>query len=108
MRIDLVLVAVVVGLGTWLFRFLPTRLRGRSGVRSPRLTQAMESIGPAAIVTLFLASIVPDLGPGAPHRVLVVIGCATTVLAFWIKRNVVLATMAGTAAYGVAFAVLGS
>jgi len=106
MRTDLVIVAVVVGLGTWLFRFLPTRLRGMSGARNPRLTRAMESIGPAAIVTLFIASVLPDLVPGAQDRSLILIGCATTVLAFLLKRNIVLATMAGTVAYGVAFGVL--
>ncbi|MGN6483883.1 MAG: AzlD domain-containing protein [Thermomicrobiales bacterium] len=107
MRTDLVIVALAVGLGTWLFRFLPTRLRGSSGVRSPRLTRAMESIGPAAIVTLFVASVLPVLAPGAQDRPLVLIGCGATVLAFLIKRNVVLATMAGAVAYGVSFGVLG-
>jgi len=106
MRTELVIVAIIVGLGTWLFRFLPTRLRDASGARSPRLTRAMESIGPAAIVTLLIASILPELGPGAEHRPLILIGCATTTLAFLLKRNVVLATMAGTVAYGVAFAML--
>lgn len=107
MRTDLVIVAVVVGLGTWLFRFLPTRIRSKSEVRSPRLTRAMESIGPAAIVTLFVASVLPDLVPGAQEVPLMLIGCATTVMVFLIKRNVGLATMAGALAYGVAFVVLG-
>lgn len=107
MRTELVIVAVVVGLGTWLFRFLPTRLRGLSEVRNPYLTRAMESIGPAAIVTLFIASVLPDLLPGAEGRPLLLIGCAATVAAFLVKRNIVLATMAGTVAYGVAFGVLG-
>lgn len=107
MRTELVIVAVVVGVGTWLFRFLPTRLRGIPEVRSPRLTRAMESIGPAAIATLFIASVLPDLIPGAQDRSLILIGCATTALAFLLKRNIVLATMAGTVAYGVAYGVLG-
>ncbi|HEX3158184.1 MAG TPA: AzlD domain-containing protein [Gemmatimonadaceae bacterium] len=107
MRTDLVIVAVVVGLGTWLFRFVPTRLRGMSGVRSSRLTGAMESIGPAAIVTLFIAAVLPDLVAGARDRPLILIGCATTVLVFRLKRSLVSATMAGTVAYGLAFGVLG-
>lgn len=108
MRTELVLVALIVGLGTWLFRFLPTRLGGRPGLRSPRLTAAMESIGPAAIATLFIASVLPGLAPGAGGRALILIGCAATLLAFRIRRNIVLATMAGTVAYGVAFALFGS
>lgn len=106
MRTDLVIVAVVVGLGTWLFRFLPTRLRGRAGVRNPRLTSAMESIGPAAIVALFVASVLPDLAAGAQERLLILVGCVVTVVAFLFRRNVVLATMAGTVAYGVAFSLM--
>lgn len=106
MRTDLVIVAVVVGLGTWLFRFLPTRLRGMSEVRSTRLTRALESIGPAAIVTLFIASVLPDLAGGTQDLLPFLIGCIATVIAFLIKRNVGLATMAGALAYGVAFAVL--
>jgi branched-subunit amino acid transport protein AzlD len=107
MRAELVIVAVVVGLGTWLFRFLPTRLRGMSGERNPHLTRVMESIGPAAIVTLFIASVLPELASGTQDRALILIGCAATVLAFRVKRNIVVATVAGTVAYGVAFKVLG-
>lgn len=76
-----------------------------SGVRSPRVTRAMESIGPAAIATLSIASVLPALLPGAPDRSLVLIGCATTVAAFLVRRNIVLGTMAGTVAYGIAFAL---
>jgi branched-subunit amino acid transport protein AzlD len=107
MRTDLVIVALVVGLGTWLFRFLPTRLRDLADLRNPRLTRAMESIGPAAIATLFIASVLPGIAAGE-ERPLVLIGCAATVIAFGIRRNVVLATLIGTLAYGVAFALFGA
>jgi branched-subunit amino acid transport protein AzlD len=107
MRADLVIVALVVGIGTWLFRFLPTRLRGLADLQNPRLTRAMESVGPAAIATLFIASVLPAVST-AGERPLVLIGCAATVLAFSIRRNVVLATLIGTLAYGVAFALLGA
>lgn len=105
MNTDLIIVAGVVGLGTWLFRFLPTRLRRSSA--NVRLTGAMEGIGPAAIATLCIASVLPELAPGAPDRSIVLLGCAATGLAFAAKRNVVLATLAGALAYGIAFAFLG-
>jgi branched-subunit amino acid transport protein len=102
MRTDLLVVAFVVGLGTWLFRFLPTRLRGLSGPRGGRLTEALESIGPAAIATLFVASVLPGLVAVAESRPLVLIGCLATLLAFLGRRSVVLATIVGAAAYGAA------
>jgi branched-subunit amino acid transport protein AzlD len=106
MNTDLVIVALVVGLGTWLFRFLPTRLGSLSNARGGGLTRALESIGPAAIVTLFVASLLPDLVATAQNRPLVFIGCGATVLAFLVRRSVVLATIVGAVAYGLAFRVL--
>ncbi len=107
MRGDVLIVALVVGLGTWLFRFLPTRFRGRTNVGSHRIAGAMESIGPAAISTLLVASLLPDLSSGAAERPLILAGCLATAFVFALKRNVVLATLAGAAAYGAAFALLG-
>lgn len=122
MTTEFLVVTLVVGIGTWLFRFLPTRLRslssargdrGRRGqardgaARAGRLTQALESIGPAAIATLFIASVLPGLATAAQDRILVLVGCATTVLIFVARRNIVLATLAGAVAYGVAYKVLG-
>jgi branched-subunit amino acid transport protein len=106
MRTDLLLVALIVGGGTWLFRFLPTRLQRRSQARDGRLAHSLESIGPAAIATLFVASVLPDLVATAAHRPLVLVGSAVTVLAFLSKRNVILATLAGAAAYGAAHGLL--
>lgn len=107
MRTELLIVAFVVGVGTWLFRFLPTRLRGLAGPRGGRLTDALEGIGPAAIATLFVASVLPDLVGAAESRPLVLAGGLATLLAFLFRRSVVVATIAGAAAYGVAHWVLG-
>lgn len=106
MNTDLVIVAFVVGLGTWLFRFLPTRLGSLSQSRGGALTRSLESIGPAAIATLLVASLLPDLVATAESRPLVLIGCGATVLAFLVRRSVVGATIVGAVAYGLAYRVL--
>lgn len=107
MRGDLLVVAVIVGVGTWLFRFLPTRLRGLSAARNPRVTVAMESIGPAAIATLFVASILPEVSGGGGGLAPVLGGCAATVLAYRARGDVLLATVTGTLVYGVVYGWMG-
>lgn len=107
MNTNLLILAIVVGVGTWLFRFLPTRLRGLSGPRGGCLAEALEGIGPAAIATLFIASVLPDLIDSTGSRPLILAGCLATLIAFRLRRSVVLATLAGAAAYGAAYWVLG-
>lgn len=106
MRTELIIVALAVGLGTWLFRYLPTRFGGVAPSDGGRLARSVESLGPAAIATLFVASILPAVTPGGSEVILALVGCAATLQVFRLRRNVVLATMAGAAAYGVAFALL--
>lgn len=102
MRPELVVVAVIVGLGTWLFRAVPARFGNRLVTPNSRLAAAMEGIGPAAIATLFVASIMPELSGGGTRILLLLIGSTATILTFRLRRNVVLATIAGAIAYGVA------
>lgn len=106
MNPELVIVAVVVGLGTWLFRFLPTRMRGLSGARGGWVERATESIGPAAIATLFIASVIPDLTSRDSGLIAFLSGAAATAVVFAGRRSVALATIAGAVAYGVAFALV--
>ncbi|HEY8485533.1 MAG TPA: AzlD domain-containing protein [Longimicrobiales bacterium] len=97
---DLIIVAVAVGLGTWLFRFLPTRLGRSPALASGRLAGAMEAVGPAAITTLLIASVLPDLAAGGPERTAVLVGCGVTGVTYAVTRNVVVATLIGALAYG--------
>lgn len=97
---ELVIVAVAVGLGTWLFRFLPTRLGRSSALANGRLAGAMEAVGPAAITTLLVASVLPELAAGGPGRVAVLLGCGVAGVTYAVSRNVVVATVLGALAYG--------
>jgi len=106
MNLTLMVVAVVVGLGTYLFRFLPTRLPLGQATQNGPLGRFLAGMGPAAIATLFTASILPGLSLQLATIGPTAIGSLTVVLAFLWRRNVAIATLAGALAYGVVFALL--
>lgn len=102
---DLLTMALIVGVFTWAFRFLPTRLDLSKLHPDGHLVRFLAATGPAAIATLLVASLWPlvsgalvDMGPLA-------VGVLSVVGVFWWRRSVVAATLAGSLAYGVAFAL---
>ncbi|MDP3958718.1 MAG: AzlD domain-containing protein [Pseudorhodobacter sp.] len=105
MNPDLLTMALIVGVFTWAFRFLPTRLDLSKLHPDGHLVRFLAATGPAAIATLLVASSWPlvsgalvDMGPLA-------VGVLSVVGAFSWRRSVVLATLVGALAYGVAFAL---
>ncbi len=107
MRPELVLLAVIVGFATWLFRFVPTRMRlSQNGAPGP-LRRFLVATGPAAIATLFTASILPMMGTEIEDALPLVCGIAAVLLAYFFKPSVVLSTLAGVLAYGLATFWLG-
>ena len=107
MRAEILSLALIVGACTYGFRFLPTRA-DLSGLKPGSvLSRFLAATGPAAIATLFVASILPmvqsDLwgqGPLAGGVLAILVCYAAT-------RSVVSATLAGAAVYGGVFAILG-
>lgn len=104
MRAEILTLALIVGAFTWAFRYLPLtfdldRLRAEG-----RLGRLLAATGPAAIATLFVASVQPILT--APEGPLVPLAVGTgAVIGLWLWRHsVVVATLGGALAYGVAFA----
>src|SRR5699024_8834179 len=76
------LMAVLTGVATWAFRALPTMLMRSEPKPGGLLARFLAATGPAAIATLFVASILPQLMP-VPRDVLpLVAGVAATVAAF--------------------------
>ena len=66
-----------------------------------RLERFLSATGPAAIATLFVASILPALTPDIAQLLPVITG-TLAVLALWVShRSVVVATLAGALAHGV-------
>lgn len=107
MRADLVLLALVVGAFTWTFRFGPTRLRLPGGRSDSAVGRFLAATGPAAIATLFTASVLPMLTDSAGDRIALASGILA-VLAVWVwRRSVLLATLAGAACYGLAVHLAG-
>jgi hypothetical protein len=103
---DLVLMAVLAGAANWAFRALPTLLMRREPHPGGVAARFLAATGPAAIATLVVASVLPQLYPVPRDLIPLALGTAATVLAFLPRRSVVAATLAGAAAYGAAFAMV--
>ena len=100
MRSELLILALIVGAFTWAFRFFPTKLDVSTMKPDGVLARFLASTGPAAIATLFVASVLPMLQQGLPLPLIA--GIATVLAVFAASRSVVGATLAGSAGYGLA------
>ncbi|MGA0541830.1 AzlD domain-containing protein [Neotabrizicola sp. VNH66] len=105
MSLALLAMAVLAGAANWMFRVLPTVLLRRDPQPGGLLSRFLASTGPAAIATLCVASVLPQLYPVPRDGLPLAAGVAATVAAFLPRRSVVLATLAGSAAYGLAYAL---
>lgn len=119
MSLELLLVCLVVGACTYLFRYLPTRLKRGDrprGAFGGALGAFLGSVGIAAVTALLVAALdglrgPPALtlqlqGPVAPvvfNALTALVGVAVTLLSFRLRRDVALSTLLGAAAYGVAW-----
>ena len=102
---DLLLMAGLAGAANWGFRYLPTRLNLAGLPRTGPLARFLAATGPAAIATLFTASLLPALYP-VPTAPWPLLAGITAVLAIWTaRRSVVAATLGGALAHGVVFAL---
>ncbi|MCC7320751.1 MAG: AzlD domain-containing protein [Rubellimicrobium sp.] len=108
MRGDLLLMAVLTGAATWALRALPTMLMRSEPTPGGILARFLAATGPAAIATLFVASVLPQLMP-VPRDVLpLAAGVLATIAAFVPRRSIIAATLAGAVAYGAVFALTGA
>lgn len=104
MNIDLLAIALLAGAANWAFRVLPIRMRPKDLPLDGRLTRFLAATGPAAIGTLFVASILPAFS--APLLPLI-LGTLTVVAVFALRRSVVTATLAGAIVHGLTVAITG-
>lgn len=104
---ELLTVALLAGAANWAFRALPILARMDRMAVGGWLGRFLSATGPAAIATLFVASILPALSLDLVRLLPVAIGTAA-VLATWVaRRSVVLATLAGAVAHGLTVWTLG-
>lgn len=100
MRLEILILALIVGACTWAFRFFPTKADLSAIKPDGALARFLASTGPAAIATLFVASVLPMLKGGVPLPL--GIGTGAVLVVFAAARSVVLATLAGSVGYGLA------
>lgn len=98
MRAEILILALIVGVFTWAFRFFPTRADLSALPQGGRLSRFLAATGPAAIATLFTASALPYLQGDLPLPA--IIGTFAVLVVYAASRSVVGATMAGSAVYG--------
>lgn len=108
MTFEYALVCVAVGVGTYLFRYLPTRLGARrqssAGFKGP-LGAFLANVGVAAVAALLAASLEPTV-LGAlneadwPSAAAAVAGLTVTFVLFRWRKDVAIATIAGAVVYG--------
>lgn len=103
MNPDLVILALMAGAANWAFRALPVLLMKREARPGGLAARFLAATGPAAIATLFVASVLPQLWPVPRDLWPLAAGVAATVLAFLPRRSVVAGTLAGAAGYAAAF-----
>jgi branched-subunit amino acid transport protein len=106
MTSELLALALMAGAANWAFRVLPTLARTDRLTPGGWLERFLAATGPAAIGTLFVASILP-LATAAPTTLLPGIAGTLAVVAVYLgNRSVVAATLAGAFVHGLAFWLL--
>lgn len=106
MNPEILLLAIIVGFANWAFRYGPIRFGlGAGDSKDGALARFLAATGPAAIATLAVASILPMVGPDVAKSAPLLAGIGA-VCGLWLwRRSVVLSTLAGSLAYGLAFAL---
>jgi branched-subunit amino acid transport protein len=107
MRSEVLILALIVGACTWAFRYLPLRADLSDLPPDGPLARFLGATGPAAIATLFVAEVMPLLRLPLTGLVPLGMGVAAVVAVFVWRKSAVLATLAGSLAYGIAFALIG-
>ena len=101
MNWDLFAVACLAGVANWAFRALPIMTRTDRIATVGWLERSLSATGPAAIATLFVASILPALSPDLLRLLPVVTGTLAVLATYLVRRSAVLATLAGAFVHGV-------
>lgn len=103
MTLELFLLILICGIGTYLLRWLPLRWQqgGAYERLHPRLRLALAALGPAAIVALLIASLWPSITHGTLSAQLVLTGAlAAIALTRALCGGIALPTLGGVLVYG--------
>lgn len=102
---DAVILALIVGACTWGFRYLPLRIGLHNLAAGGPVGRFLAATGPAAIATLFVAEALPFLRVSNGQTVPLVAGVAVVLAVYAARKSVVLATLSGSVAFGMVFAL---
>ncbi len=100
MRAEVLEIALIAGVLTYLWRFLPLRANLRDMQPNGFLARFLAATGPAAIATLFVAEMLPLLHGTLAQEGRALVGVLGVGLAYAWRRSVVFATLAGALACG--------
>jgi branched-subunit amino acid transport protein len=107
MRADVLELALIAGVLTYLWRYLPLRANLADMAQGGLLARFLAATGPAAIATLFVAEMLPLVQAAPAVQVRALAGVLTVLLAYGWQRSVVVATLAGALACGAVAALWG-
>ncbi len=102
MRFDVLELALIAGVLTYLWRYLPLRVNLSDLPPGGPLSRFLASTGPAAIATLFVAEMLPVLHATLPQQSRALLGVLGVLLAYAWRKSVVFATLAGAVVCGAA------
>ena len=106
MNTELLVTTLIVGIGTWLMRYLPTRIDTSAIKPDGPVSRFLDATGPAAIAALCVASFLPMIRADTEALMLLAAGLAGTFVGFRLRRDISLASVTGAAFYGLAFWLL--
>jgi branched-subunit amino acid transport protein len=107
MNWDLLTVALLAGAANWAFRVLPMLARADQRAPGRLLERFLSASGPAAIATLFVAAILPELTPDLARSISLGVGTLAVLGCWFATRSVVIATLAAAVLHGAAVWALG-
>lgn len=102
MRADVLELALIAGVLTYLWRYLPLRANLSDMAPGGILARFLAATGPAAIATLFVAEMLPLLHTSLGRQSGAAFGVLTVLVAYRWQKSVVFATLAGALACGIA------
>jgi branched-subunit amino acid transport protein len=107
MNWELLTVALMAGAANWAFRVLPTLARTDRLAPGGWLERFLSATGPAAIATLFVAAVLPELSTDLAALLPVLTGTLAVLAVFAPSRSVVAATLAGAVTHGATVWLIG-
>lgn len=106
MNAEFLAITLLVGLGTWMLRYLPTRFMRGTGDPAAPLSRFLSATGPAAIAALYVGAVLPMLAPDLRVVAPLLTGSAAVVALYLWRRDISIATVGGAVVYGIVFALL--